>query len=301
MYSRELLTFITVADKGSFLKAAEELYTTPASVMNQINKLENSVGVKLVERTNQGTRLTTAGRSFYQDAKQLISFSDAAIKKAQQLAASEQKVIRVGTSILRPCKRLIELWNTIDDGSLPYQINIVPFDDEPKSFNAAMSSLGSNMDCFIGPCDSIEWKNNYNILILNKLACRIAVPRKHRLAKKDRLTWADLEGENLMIVKRGESPTLDKMRDDILNNHTGIKIVDAPNFYDTSIFNECERMNYIMETLDIWTDIHPSLVTLPVEWDYEIPYGIVYSKSPSPSVSEFIELIQKSLLGDKYE
>ena len=295
MYSRELLTFITVADKGSFLKAAEELYTTPASVMNQINKLEGNVGVKLVERTNQGTRLTTAGRSFYQDAKQLISFADTAIKKAQQLAASEQKVIRIGTSILRPCKRLIELWNTIDDGNLPYQINIVPFDDEPKSFNAVLSSLGNNIDCIIGPCDSIEWRANYNILLLDKIACRIAVPRKHRLAKKDRLTWADLDGENLMIVKRGESPTLDKMRDDILNNHAGIKIVDAPNFYDTSIFNECERMNYIMETLDIWTDIHPSLVTLPVEWDYEIPYGIVYAKNPSQPVSEFINVIQKSL------
>ena len=295
MYSRELLTFITVADKGSFLKAAEELYTTPASVMNQINKLENSVGVKLVDRTNQGTRLTTAGRSFYQDAKQLISFADAAIKKAQQLVASEQKVIRVGTSILRPCKRLIELWNTIDDGSLPYQINIVPFDDEPKSLNAVLGSLGSNIDCFIGPCDSIEWKNNYNILLLDKLACRIAVPRKHRLAKKDRLCWADLEGENLMIVKRGESPTLDKMRNDILNNHAGIKIVDAPNFYDTSVFNACERKNCLMETLDIWSDIHPSLVTLPVDWEYEIPYGIVYSKSASQSVAEFTELIQKGL------
>ena len=295
MYSRELLTFITVADKGSFLKAAEELYTTPASVMNQINKLEGNVGVKLVERTNQGTHLTTAGRSFYQDAKQLISFADAAIKKAQQLAYSEQKIIRVGTSILRPCKRLIELWNTIDDGAQPYQINIVPFDDEPKSFNAVLSSLGNNIDCIIGPCDSIEWRANYNILLLDKIACRIAVPRKHRLAKKDRLTWADLNGENLMIIKRGDSPVLNDMRDDILKNHTGIKIVDAPNFYDTSIFNECERMNYIMETLDIWSDIHPSLVTLPVEWDYEIPYGIVYAKNPSQPVAEFIDVIQKSL------
>ena len=295
MYSRERLTFITVADRGSFLKAAEELYTTPASVMNQINKLEGSVGVKLVERTNQGTHLTTAGRSFYQDAKQLILFADAAIKKAQRLAASEQKVIRVGTSILRPCKRLIELWNTIDDGSLPYQINIVPFDDEPKSLHAVLSSLGNNIDCFIGPCDSIEWRANYNILLLDKLACRIAVPRKHRLAKKGRLTWADLDGENLMLIKRGDSPVLNDMRDDILRNHAGIKIVDAPNFYDTSIFNECERMNCLMETLDIWADIHPSLVTLPVEWEYEIPYGIVYAKNPSEPVTEFIDVIQKSL------
>ena len=44
MYNRELITFITVADKGSFLKAAQELYTTPASVMNQMRSEERRVG-----------------------------------------------------------------------------------------------------------------------------------------------------------------------------------------------------------------------------------------------------------------
>ena len=61
--NRELITFITVADKCSFLKAAKELYITPASVMNQMNKLESIIGAKLIERTNQGIYLTASGRS----------------------------------------------------------------------------------------------------------------------------------------------------------------------------------------------------------------------------------------------
>ncbi len=100
-----------------------------------------------------------------------------------------------------------------------------------------------------------------------------------------------------MMVRRGESAVLNQMRDDILESHPRIKIVDAPNFYDTSIFNECEQMNYLMETLDIWTDIHPSLVTLPMEWEYAISYGIVYAKKPSKAVSEFIGIIQNSMSG----
>ena len=48
MYNRELITFIAVADQGSFLKAAQELYITPASVMNQMNKLERIIGAKLI-------------------------------------------------------------------------------------------------------------------------------------------------------------------------------------------------------------------------------------------------------------
>lgn len=137
MYNRELITFITVADQGSFLKAAKELYITPASVMNQMNKLENIIGAKLFLRTNQGIHLTASGRSIYQDAKQMIEFADEAIKKARQLATSEQNTIRIGTSILRPCKRLIDLWAGIDDGTLPYQIRIVPFDDNPAGLEYA--------------------------------------------------------------------------------------------------------------------------------------------------------------------
>ena len=97
-----------------------------------------------------------------------------------------------------------------------------------------------------------------------------------------------------MMIRRGDSPVLNHMRDDILEEHPRIKIVDASNFYDTSVFNECEQMNYLMETLDIWTDIHPSLVTLPMEWEYEIPYGIVYAKTPSKAVAEFIDIIQNA-------
>lgn len=184
MYNRELITFIAVADKGSFLKAAQDLYVTPASVMNQMNKPESLIGVKLIERTNQGTHLTAAGRSIYEDSKQMIEFVDEAVKKARQLAASEQDIIRIGTSILRPCKKLIDLWAEIDDGTLPFQLRIIPFDDNPAGLGSAVASLGNQIDCFVGPCDSNEWRKQHSILLLGKLPCRIAVPRKHRLAKK---------------------------------------------------------------------------------------------------------------------
>ena len=295
MYNRELVTFITVADQGSFLKAAQELYTTPASVMNQMNKLESLIGVKLIERTNQGAHLTAAGRSIYQDAKRIIEFADEAVQRAKKLAASEQNIIRVGTSIMRPCKRLIDLLSEIDESDMPFQMQIVPFDDDPAGLDSALSALGNQIDCFVSPCNSAEWQKQYSIFLLDNIPCRIAVPRKHHLSKKKSLCWSDLDGETFMILKRGDSSVMDQIRDDILENHPTIRIADAPNFYDTSIFNECEQMNYLMETLDIWTDIHPSLVTLPMEWDYEIPYGIVYAKKPSKVVTEFIETIQNKI------
>ncbi len=248
MYSRELTTFISVAEQGSFLKASKELYITAASVMNQMNKLEANVGVKLIERTSQGTQLTAAGRSFYKDAKKIIKLAEQSIARTRQIARNEKQAICVGTSILRPCKMLVDLWSKIDDGTLPVAIRIVPFDDSPESMEKMLETLGKEIDCFVGPCDSLTWKERYHILVLKQGKCCIAVPRKHRLAKKEKLKWSDLDGESLMLVKRGDSPVLNRLRDEIETKHPKISILNIPHFYDTNIFNECEQMGCIMET-----------------------------------------------------
>ena len=291
MYHPQIETLIQVADAGSFSKAAERMYITPVSVMNQINALEKRVGVRLFERTNQGVELTKAGQSIYRDAKQIIADSDAAIERAKKIAGVEQSVIRIGTSILRPCKRLIDLWTKADDGTQPFQIKIIPFEDDPIGISTMMKSLGNEIDCVIGPCDSVTWKKSYSIYPLGICKCCIAVSRRHRLARKKFLRWEDMAGETLMLVKQGESPTLDRMRDEIESSHPDIQIADTPNFYDMESFNACEEHGYMMEVPDTWAEIHPSIVTLPVEWDYEVPFGIVYAQKPSKTFVRFMRII----------
>lgn len=71
MYNPQLETFLRVADAGSFNKAAEESYITPTAVIKQINLLEESLGVKLFDRSHRGLQLTKAGRSMYQDPEEI--------------------------------------------------------------------------------------------------------------------------------------------------------------------------------------------------------------------------------------
>lgn len=291
MYNPQILTLIEVADAGSFSKAAEKMYITSVSVMNQINSLEKRVGVKLFERTNHGVVLTEAGQSLCHDARQMIAASDTAIQRARRIAGISQSVIRIGTSIMRPCKRLMDLWTKADDGTQPFQIKIIPFEDDPASISAMLQSLGNEIDCFVSPCDSVTWKKSYNIYPLGACKCCIAVSRRHPLAKKEYLDWSDIEGETLMLIKRGESSILDRMRDEIENLHPGIQIVDSPNFYDMEAFNACEQHGYMMEVPDTWAEIHPSVVTIPVKWDYKLPFGVIYAQKPSKTFERFIRCI----------
>ena len=299
MYNQQISTFLQVADCGSFSRAAENLFISTVSVMKQMNALEQHLGFPLFKRTNRGILLTEAGKSFYIDAKKIIRLSNQSIQKAMFIANQEENIekytIRVATSILRPCKPFIDLWESFGHDTLPFKIQIVPFDDTPTGMKDMLASLGNTIDCFVGPCDSVSWQKKYNILKLRQTNCCIAMPRNHRLAKKEMLTWNDLEHESMLLLSHGDSLLMNQIRNDIENNHPNIHILDIPNFYDTSVFNECAKKGCLMESLDIWSQIHPSLITLPMDWNYKMTYGIIYAKTSSTSFRSFIKLIKVQL------
>lgn len=51
---------------------------------------------------------------------------------------------------------------------MPVRIRIVPFDDSPASMEKMSETLGKEIDCFVGPCDSHTWKERDNILVLKQ-------------------------------------------------------------------------------------------------------------------------------------
>lgn len=294
MYSRQIQTFIEVADCGSLSKAAEKLFITSASVMKQMNALENRIGIKLLERGNRGIRLTSAGESLYKDALRIIRETEEAIGRARQAAGSQRYVVRIGTSLLNPCKALIDLWKRIEENHPDFQIKLVPFEDDHANILSRLAALGKTMDCLVGPCGSRQWRARCNLYVLGDYRVCCAVPRKHRLAGKRLLKIADLYGECLMMVKRGDSENLDELRDRLEKAHPEIQIVDTPFFYDAEVFNLCVHTDSILLTLDAWADLHPSLLTIPVAWSYTAPYGLLYAKEPSRDVIAFLEAIKSA-------
>lgn len=297
MYHRSLDTFLAVAETGSFLKAAKSLYLTPASVMNQMNRLEARVGVTLLLRSSQGTALTPAGEAFCEEVKGLVQASQQAVARARERAAAEQKqtTIRVATSLLRPCKLLMDVWEGNRHRDLPFHLSIVPFDESQSGMERMLSALGKDIDCFVSPCASRRWNEKYNILLIHMGRSCLAVPRSHRLASRQSLGWEDLEGESLLLTERGRSVVLDQIRDEIEARHPGVQIVDVPVFYGMDAFNLCEQRGCVMEIPDSWADIHPSLVTLPMDWDYQVAYGVIYAKKPSAAMAAFVRWLKPIL------
>lgn len=292
MVSSQLQVFICVADCGSFARASEKLFISSTSIMKQINALENRLDLKLLQRTNQGVRLTEGGKVIYRHAKYLLEYSQKAIEEARQKEAAVESTFCVGTSILNPCKPFMDLWYRVNKAFPGYKLHIVPFEDDHEGILSEIKALGEKFDFLIGACDSEIWLNLCGFQQLGTYRHCCAVAREHPLAKKERLTIPDLYGETLMMVKRGDSTAVDKIRDEI-ERHPQIRIEDTPQFYDMEVFNRCAQTQNVMLTLDCWRDVHPALVTIPVAWDFLIPYGVLYPKSPSEDILRFLKLLRE--------
>lgn len=288
MYNPLLDTFIAVADCGSFTKAAERLYISSTAVMKQINSLEVHLNIKLMERTSAGIKLTAAGEVIYRDAKFMTDYSQKSIAAAKAAEMSYETTFCVGTSLLNPAKPFMDVWYRVNKKFPDYKLHLVPFEDNHKGILSEIEKLGEKFDFLIGVCDSKAWLSLCSFQPLGRYKKMIAVPREHRLAQKRRINLSDLYGETLMMVKKGDSGVNDFLRNDLEKNHPQIQIEDTPQFYDLSVFNRCAETGNVLLTIECWQDVHPGLVSIPVNWDYSIPYGLLYSLNAPDDVKRFV-------------
>lgn len=291
MYNPMLDTFLAAADCGSFTKAAVRLYISPTAVMKQINALEKHLDIKLMERTPSGIRLTAAGAVIYKDAKFMIDYSQKSLASARAALHTEDTTFCIGTSLLNPARPFMDLWYRVNASFPDYKLHLVSFQDNHEGILSEIEQLGEKFDFLIGVCDSKAWLSRCRFLALGRYKKMIAVSDKHRLAGKACIDIEDLYGETLMMVERGDSGVNDFLRNDLERHHPQIQIEDTPRFYDLSVFNRCAETGNVLLTIECWQDVHPGLVTIPVNWDYSIPYGLLYSLDAPDDVIRFAETV----------
>lgn len=291
MHNKQLETLVCVADCGSFAKASEKLFISTTAVMKQINLLEDRLGLKIFARDNQGVKLTSQGKSLYADAIKMFEYSANAIKKAKEVAENHRITLRIGSSMINPAKIFLDIWENIK-GQMPhYDFRIVNFIDNKTDALSKVDDLEDKYDVLSGVCDSRTLANKCQFHKFGQYKVSLAVPNNHRLAEKDQINMPDLLGEKIMLVKKGDSPTVDAVRS-CLMNLPQITIKDADHFYDIDVFNDCVNNNCLLLSLECWKDMHPQLVTIPVNWHFTMAYGILYSIHPSQIVQDFISNLQ---------
>lgn len=290
MLHPSISAFLCAARLGSFSAAGHALHLSRVSVMNQINALEADLGVPLFCRSTQGVSLTPAGQVFLRHAEALSALADQARREVLE-AGGQTAVIRMGASLMRPCSPFLAWWEHTAAPST-FQFQIVSFSDDTDSLSSMRAALGRSIDLFVTTWSSAPCPDGLSFLPLASCPCAAALPRNHPLAVKDCLTWDDLEGETLLLLREGASPEIDAIRR-ACRDYPGITILDFDGYYDMSVFNQCARQGWIMELPQIWAGMHPSLVTRRVCWPFQLPLGLMHRTDCPGAVRHFLEAVKK--------
>ncbi|MCD8122239.1 MAG: LysR family transcriptional regulator [Clostridiales bacterium] len=102
---KNLYTFQTILEEGSFYKAAERLSYTQSTITNQITQLEQELHVRLFEKIGRKNELTQEGKRLIPYVNQVLS-SVNALKSFDNSLADNRGEIRIGVAETFLCYRL---------------------------------------------------------------------------------------------------------------------------------------------------------------------------------------------------
>lgn len=290
MYTiNQLEMFRLVAETGSFNKAAEKAYVTPNAVMKHINNLEEELGTTLFTRTYRGQTLTGSGEVLYSNAVAILKFAEDTIKEVKSAAKSNERKIRVGTSMMTPIEPLINLWTEIRKRHPEIKFEIITFQNTPLTKNkCVVPAPGTSIDILIDSFDERTLRNldAFGLEVL-RVKMYAVLSTHHRLADKEMIDVSDLEGETI-IYRKGMMEFID----DFISYLNGMgvaanhKLIDA---YSMEVYNECADSEEIILGIGQHKNINPFLKRIPLDYDKTSPFGILYAKEAPDIVKNFVE------------
>ena len=292
MFDEYLKTFICVAECGSFSKAAESLFLSPNAVKKRIAALEECSGLCLFERTIKGEKLTGAGKSFYGDAKNMVLNYNNAVERAKKIQESDEDYLKIGIMDTFADEFMTAKWFVSSEKPERRKTSLFFYGSSSEGLGTMLKSLGNDIDLAVDICDE-KLAKKFGVIAVKiseaKICC--AVPVGHRLFEKDEITPADLCGEKVAVLKSGRNELWDNVIRNIKNDYFGIEFFEIEKF-SIKTFNRCENENRIMLMTENSKKVYPFCKCVPLSKNYNIPFGLYYSKNADSKTIEFIEAIK---------
>ena len=94
----ELHLFHLVVKHRSFTRAAEVAGLTQSAITRQMQGMENSLGLDLLERTTRSVRVTPAGEFLFRESARMLGNVDATLQRLREDFGGARKQVRVGVS-----------------------------------------------------------------------------------------------------------------------------------------------------------------------------------------------------------
>lgn len=101
MTSQQIEYVLTLAEQGSFSKAARRLSVTQPSLSQYIINIENQLGTQLFDRSSSPIRLTAAGQAYVRTAAQIKALEENLHNEISDMSDLRTGSLRIGSTIFR--------------------------------------------------------------------------------------------------------------------------------------------------------------------------------------------------------
>lgn len=178
---RHLRYFIAVAKHGSFNRAAQALHLTQPALSRQVKDLEEELSVPLFVRGKNAVTLTTAGDSFYEEAREIIARAELAVQRIRNEPHTE--ILRVGYAPSVTAGILPDALQRFHEEHPRVRIELAdlfPHDMTSKAKDGELDIV-ITLESPGAPVPNFHWEELYKIPIV------LVMPAGHALAKLKRI------------------------------------------------------------------------------------------------------------------
>lgn len=223
MLLRQMDYFRAVAESANFYEAAEKCCVSQSAISQQIKKLEDELGVQLLERHNRTFSLTPAGEHFYRRSLAVLGEIERLVRETKRLDSDEAYTLRLG------CYKGYhggEFSNAILRFSEKYpkvnvQVNLASHEELYRALERETIDLALNDQ-------RRAFSGAYNNLILSESRTFVEISARNPLSKLERIETDALKNTPCILVIRPENRQEEKdYYDSIVGLHGDFLLADS--------------------------------------------------------------------------
>jgi DNA-binding transcriptional LysR family regulator len=192
----DLQAFRAVAEVGNFRKAAESLHLSQPAFSRRIEKLEEALGVQLLERTTRRVSLTSVGRDFDRKVQQLLDELDHTLLGIRGVAATRMGEVTIACVPSTVYYFLSHVISRYHERFPKIRVKVIDASANEVLTAVSRSEADFGLNFVGGQEPDIEFKPLMEERFV--AACR----RDHPLAKKRRATWTELAQYDYISVSK---------------------------------------------------------------------------------------------------
>jgi molybdate transport repressor ModE-like protein len=183
-----------VAQQGSFSAAADELYLSQSAVSQQIATLEREVGMKLLDRTREGPKLTEAGRVLVSHADAAMARLEEAERELAAIAGLEGGELRLASFPSASATLITEAVSIFHRRHPKVRLSVADAEPEESLPRLRAGELDLALSFDYPSVPEAEDRDLERTLILTE-SMHLALPKNHPLAERQVVALSELSDE----------------------------------------------------------------------------------------------------------